>query len=190
MHKHNNLNKKTIFGFWLYIMSDCVLFASLFAMYSVLCNGIENFSSGKEIFKLPLIFIETCCLLLSSFTYGKVMIYAEKLYVKKVNIWMGMTFLLGLFFIGMETYEFFNLIQSGYNPRQNAFFSSFFTLVGTHGLHVMAGLIWIVVMILHVTYQGLTKINYIRLQCLSLFWHFLDIMWICVFTEVYLIGSL
>lgn len=189
MYKHNNLNKKTIFGFWLYIMSDCILFASLFAMYAVLYNSVESFYSGK-VFKLPLIFVETCCLLLSSFTYGKVMIYAEKLYVKQVNIWMGMTFLLGLFFIGIEAYEFFHLIKSGYNPRQNAFLSSFFTLVGTHGLHVMAGLIWIVVMIVHVTYQGLTKINYTRLQCLSLFWHFLDIVWICVFTEVYLMGML
>ncbi|WHL24870.1 MAG: cytochrome o ubiquinol oxidase subunit III [Candidatus Blochmannia vicinus] len=190
MYKHKNLNKKTIFGFWLYIMSDCILFASLFAIYSVLCNGIENFSLAKEMFKLPLIFSETCCLLLSSFTYGKVMICAEKSCVKQVNIWMGMTFFLGLFFIGMEIYEFFHLIKSGYSPRQNAFLSSFFTLVGTHGLHVMAGLIWIIVMIVHIAFQGLTKINYIRLQCLSLFWHFLDIIWICVFTEVYLMGVL
>ncbi|WP_181950840.1 cytochrome o ubiquinol oxidase subunit III [Blochmannia endosymbiont of Camponotus nipponensis] len=190
IYKHNNPNTKIIFGFWLYIMSDCILFASLFAVYSVLHNNTADFSSGKDIFELPFVFLETCCLLLSSLTYGKVMIYAKKSYTKQVNIWMGITFLLGLCFINIEMHEFYHLIKSGNNPCQSAFLSSFFTLVGTHGLHVIAGLIWIVVMIIHILYQGLTHVNYIRLQCLSLFWHFLDIIWICVFTEVYLLGVL
>ncbi|URJ29034.1 cytochrome o ubiquinol oxidase subunit III [Blochmannia endosymbiont of Camponotus sp. C-046] len=190
MYKHNNLNIKTIFGFWLYIMSDCILFASLFAIYLVLHNSTVNFSSSKDIFSLPFVFIETCCLLLSSLTYGKVMMYAEKSYMKQINIWMGITFLLGLCFISMEIYEFHHLIKLGNNPCRSAFLSSFFTLVGTHGLHVIGGLIWIVVMIIHIIYEGLTYTNYIRMQCLGLFWHFLDIIWICVFTEVYLIGVL
>ncbi|URJ24151.1 cytochrome o ubiquinol oxidase subunit III [Blochmannia endosymbiont of Camponotus sp.] len=190
MLKYNNLNIKTIFGFWLYIMSDCILFASLFAIYSVLYNNTVDCASGKDIFSLPFVFVETCCLLLSSLTHSKVMIYVEKSYTKQVNIWMGITFLLGLCFISMEIYEFYHLIKLGNNPCRSAFLSSFFTLVGTHGLHVIAGLIWIVVMIMHIVYQGLTYTNYIRMRCLSLFWHFLDIIWICVFTEVYLLGVL
>lgn len=188
---HINLyEKKTIFGFWLYIMSDCVLFASLFAMHMVLSNNCMYIFSNKCIFDLFLIFTETCCLLLSSFSCSKSIIYAKLMQVKKFQIWLIITLLFGLCFIMMEIYEFHHLISLNYNPSINAFFSSFFVLVSTHGIHVIAGIIWIIIMLIQVTLNGLTNVNLTRLQCFSLFWHFLDIIWICVFTEVYLIGTL
>lgn len=171
-------------------MSDCVLFASLFAMHTVLSNTYLELSSNKNIFNLTLVFIETCCLLLSSFTFSKSMIYITTKNLKKLKKWIFITFILGLCFVGIEIYEFHHLITLQYNPCRNAFFSSFFVLVGTHGIHVIAGLLWIIIMIAQITLHGLTTLNIIRLQCLSLFWHFLDIIWICVFTEVYLIGVL
>lgn len=189
--KQNNFfANKTIFGFWLYIMSDCILFASLFATHAVLSNNCMFLSLNKSIFNLFLIFIETCCLLLSSLTCSKSMIHATNMNVQKLRKWMIATLLLGLCFIHIEIYEFYHLILYNYNPCSNAFFSSFFVLVGTHGIHVIIGLIWIIIMITHVNITGLTNINLTRLKCFSLFWHFLDIIWICVFTEVYLIGTL
>lgn len=188
-NNNNNLRVKTILGFWLYIMSDCILFASLFATYAVLCKNTAYSSGSKDIFVLSFVFIETCLLLLSSLTYGIAMTYIQKLHIKQTLLWMSMTFLLGLLFINMEIYEFYHLIKSGNNPCKSAFLSSFFILVGTHGLHIIAGLIWIIVMFIHILHQGLTYTNQIRLECLSLFWHFLDIIWICLFTTVYLIGK-
>lgn len=190
MHTYDNLYNKTIFGFWLYIMSDCILFASLFATYAVLCHNTADAAAGRDIFILSFVFIETCFLLLSSLTYGICIIYAKKLHLTQTILWMSITFLLGLLFINIEYYEFYHLIKNGNGPNISAFLSSFFVLVGTHGLHVVAGLIWIVVMIMHIFSRGLTHINQIRLECLGLFWHFLDIIWICVFTEVYLIGMI
>lgn len=190
MHTHNSLRIKTIFGFWLYIMSDCILFASLFATYAVLYNNTAGAVTGKDIFILPFILIETCCLLFSSFTYSIAMLYAKKLYAKQTKLWISITFILGLLFVNMEIYEFYHLIKSGNNPCTSAFLSSFFILVGTHGLHVIIGLIWILIMLIHIFHTGLTYVNQIRLECLSLFWHFLDIIWICVFTEIYLIGMI
>ncbi|URJ25310.1 cytochrome o ubiquinol oxidase subunit III [Candidatus Blochmannia ocreatus] len=172
-------------------MSDCILFASLFTIYAVLSHGMMDclvMHNKEEIFSIPFVFIETCCLLFSSISYGQVMIYVKKVNIKQINVWMLITFILGLFFISMECYEFYHLIKAGNTPSSNAFFSAFFVLVGTHGIHVVIGMIWIVLMVIHIMYKGLTYINRIRLQCLSLFWHFLDIIWICVFTEVYLLG--
>lgn len=189
--KDNSYINKTIFGFWLYIMSDCILFASLFATHAVLSsNHYIYLSLNKNIFNLTLIFLETCCLLFSSLTYSKSMIYANAMNIQELKKWLIITLLLGVFFINIEIYEFYHLILHHYTPCSNAFFSSFFILVGTHGIHVIAGLIWIIIMIIHISCKGLTKINLNRLKCLSLFWHFLDIIWICVFTEVYLIGIL
>lgn len=186
----NFFKNKTIFGFWLYIMSDCVLFASLFATHAVLSNHCMFLSLNKNIFNLILIFLETCCLLLSSLTCSKSLICATNMNIQTFRKWMIATLLLGLCFINIEIYEFYHLILHNYNPCSNAFFSSFFVLVGTHGIHVITGLIWIIIMIIHVNITGLTDINLTRLKCFSLFWHFLDIIWICVFTEVYLIGVL
>lgn len=190
MHIYNNIHTKTIFGFWLYIMSDCILFASIFSVYAVLCDNTANSATGKDIFTLPFVFIETCCLLLSSLTYGIATIYVKTLNTKQTILWISITFILGALFINMEIYEFYHLIQTGYGPHNSAFLSSFFVLVGTHGVHVVIGLIWILVMLIHILLQGMTSINQVRLKCLSIFWHFLDIIWICVFTEVYLMGMI
>ncbi|HEJ6928762.1 TPA: cytochrome o ubiquinol oxidase subunit III [Serratia marcescens] len=187
-HGHHDAGETKVFGFWIYLMSDCILFASLFATYAVLVNGTAGGPSGKDIFDLKFVLVETFLLLSSSITYGMAMIAMNKGKVGGVNTWLFLTFLFGLGFVAMEIYEFHHLIAEGFGPDRSAFLSSFFALVGTHGLHVTSGLIWIVVMMIQVSKFGLTSANKTRLMCLSLFWHFLDVVWICVFTVVYLLG--
>ena len=189
-HGHHDAGGTKVFGFWIYLMSDCVLFASLFATYAVLVNGTAGGPSGKDIFELPFVLVETFCLLFSSITYGMAMLAMNKGNKSGVNTWLFLTFLFGLGFICMEIYEFHHLIAEGFGPGRSAFLSAFFTLVGTHGLHVTTGLIWIIVMMIQVKNRGLTSVNQTRLMCLSLFWHFLDVVWICVFTVVYLMGAM
>ena len=179
-----------VFGFWIYLMSDLILFASLFATYAVLVNGIADGPSGKEIFSLPFVLVETFLLLFSSITFGFAMLSMNKGSVSQVNLWLFVTFLFGLGFVVMEVYEFHELIAEGYGPDRSAFLSAFFALVSTHGLHVTAGLVWIIIMMIQVSRRGLTDVNRTRLSCLSLFWHFLDVVWICVFTVVYLMGAM
>ncbi|MBX4181199.1 cytochrome o ubiquinol oxidase subunit III [Sodalis sp. CWE] len=176
-----------LFGFWIYLMSDCIIFATLFSTYSVLSNNVADGPIGKEIFKLPFILLETFFLLLSSLSYGAVILAMLQRKKGLVNTWLIVTFLLGLIFVCMELHEFHYLIAKGYGPDRSAFLSSFFALVGTHGLHVVSGLVWILVMIAQISIRNLTLVNQVRLECLGLFWHFLDIVWICVFTLVYLI---
>ncbi|HGM6604832.1 TPA: cytochrome o ubiquinol oxidase subunit III [Serratia marcescens] len=187
-HGHHNAGETKVFGFWIYLMSDCILFASLFATYAVLVNGTAGGPSGKDIFDLKFVLVETFLLLFSSITYGMAMIAMNKGKVGGVNTWLFLTFLFGLGFVAMEIYEFHHLIAEGFGPDRSAFLSSFFALVGTHGLHVTSGLIWIIVLMIQVSKFGLTATNKTRLMCLSLFWHFLDVVWICVFTVVYLLG--
>lgn len=189
-HEHHDAGAATTFGFWIYLMSDCILFAGLFATYAVLSNNVAGGPSGKDIFELPYVLVETFCLLFSSLTYGLAMLAMEKGRKPQVLQWLVITFLLGLAFIGMEVNEFHHLIAEGNGPDRSAFLSSFFTLVGTHGLHVFSGLIWMIVMMVQVAKKGLTPRTSTRLMCLSLFWHFLDVVWICVFTIVYLMGAL
>lgn len=180
----------TVFGFWLYLMTDCILFASIFAAYAVLVNNVAGGPSGHDIFELPYVLGETACLLLSSITYGFAMLALFKGKKSQVLVWLAITFLFGLGFIGMEINEFHKLIEEGFGPNRSGFLSGFFTLVGTHGVHVTSGLIWMAVMMYQVWKNGLTPSNITRLSCLSLFWHFLDVVWICVFTVVYLMGTL
>ncbi|CAI0992113.1 cytochrome o ubiquinol oxidase subunit III [Serratia marcescens] len=187
-HGHHDAGETKVFGFWIYLMSDCILFASLFATYAVLVNGTVGGPSGKDIFDLKFVLVETFLLLFSSITYGMAMIAMNKGKVGGVNTWLFLTFLFGLGFVAMEIYEFHHLIAEGFGPDRSAFLSSFFALVGTHGLHVTSGLIWIIVLMIQVSKFGLTATNKTRLMCLSLFWHFLDVVWICVFTVVYLLG--
>ncbi|MEG7472397.1 cytochrome o ubiquinol oxidase subunit III [Serratia marcescens] len=187
-HVHHDAGETKVFGFWIYLMSDCILFASLFATYAVLVNGTAGGPSGKDIFDLKFVLVETFLLLFSSITYGMAMIAMNKGKVGGVNTWLFLTFLFGLGFVAMEIYEFHHLIAEGFGPDRSAFLSSFFALVGTHGLHVTSGLIWIIVLMIQVSKFGLTATNKTRLMCLSLFWHFLDVVWICVFTVVYLLG--
>ncbi|HBH6912568.1 cytochrome o ubiquinol oxidase subunit III [Serratia marcescens] len=189
-HGHHDAGETKVFGFWIYLMSDCILFASLFATYAVLVNGTAGGPTGAHLFKLDFVLVETFLLLFSSITYGMAMIAMNKGKVAGVNLWLFLTFLFGLGFIGMELFEFHEFISEGFGPDRSAFLSSFFALVGTHGLHVSAGLVWIIVLMIQVSKFGLTATNKTRLMCLSLFWHFLDVVWICVFTVVYLLGAM
>jgi len=180
----------TLLGFWLYLMSDCLIFAILFACYGVYGRSYAAGPSGADLFELELIAINTGLLLLSSITYGMAMIAMQARRKRQVLGWLAITGLLGLGFLAVEIYEFAHLIHLGAGPQRSAFLSSFFALVGTHGLHVLFGVIWLVVLMLQVQRFGLGEANRRRLMCLSLFWHFLDVVWIGVFTFVYLMGVL
>jgi cytochrome o ubiquinol oxidase subunit III len=180
----------TLLGFWLYLMSDCLIFACLFATYGVLGRSYAAGPTGAELFDLPLVALNTAMLLLSSITYGFAMIAMQNRKVGQVQAWLAITGLFGLAFLGIELYEFAHLIHEGAGPQRSAFLSSFFALVGTHGLHVTFGTIWLVVLMIQVGKLGLTRENQRRLHCLSMFWHFLDVVWIGVFTFVYLMGVL
>lgn len=177
-------------GFWLYLMSDCLIFAALFATYAVLGRNYAAGPTGKELFDLPLVAVNTAFLLLSSITFGFAMLRKQLNDVKGTLLWLAVTGAFGLAFLGLELYEFAHLIHEGAGPQRSAFLSAFFTLVGTHGLHVTFGLIWMVVLMLQIGKHGLIHENKRRLMCLSMFWHFLDVVWIGVFTFVYLMGVL
>jgi len=180
----------TLLGFWLYLMSDCLLFAVLFAAYAVLGRSYAAGPSGADLFDLPVVAANTALLLFSSITYGMAMIAMQHGKKQHVLIWLAVTGLFGLGFLTLELNEFAHLIHEGAGPQRSAFLSSFFTLVGTHGLHVTFGTIWLVTLMVQVGKGGLTAANKRRLTCLSMFWHFLDVVWIGVFTFVYLMGTL
>jgi len=180
----------TMLGFWLYLMSDCLIFAALFATYAVVGRNYAAGPSPKDLFDLPLVALNTSMLLFSSITYGFAMLEMEKEKQGRMLLWLGVTGLFGLCFIGLELYEFHHLIHEGATPQRSAFLSAFFTLVGTHGLHVSLGLVWLVVLMVQAHMRGLGDANKRRLLCLSMFWHFLDVVWIGVFTFVYLMGVL
>jgi cytochrome o ubiquinol oxidase subunit 3 len=180
----------TLLGFWMYLMSDCLVFASLFAAYAVLGRNYAGGPTGAELFDLPLVAVNTTLLLLSSITYGFAMLEMQKGKMKLVLAWLAITGLFGAGFLGIELYEFHHMILEGAGPQRSAFLTSFFSLVGTHGLHVTFGIIWLVTLMFQLNKHGLTHENKRRLMCLSMFWHFLDVIWIGVFTFVYLMGVL
>ena len=180
----------TLLGFWLYLMSDSLVFASLFATYGVLGRNYAGGPSGAELFELPLVAINTSLLLLSSITYGFVVIAMRRNRRGATLAWLAVTGLLGAGFVGIELHEFAHLIEEGNGPQRSAFLSSFFTLVGTHGLHVTFGIVWLLTLMMQIAKRGLIAANRRRLMCLSMFWHFLDVIWIGVFTFVYLMGVL
>ena len=180
----------TLLGFWIYLMSDALIFASLFATFGVLRQNYAGGPAPRDIFDLSLVALNTALLLISSITFGFSMLAMDQNKVRATQAWLIVTALFGAGFVAIELYEFGHLIAEGATPQRSAFLSAFFTLVGTHGAHVTFGLVWIAVMLVQVGKRGLTSENKRRLMCLSLFWHFLDVIWIGVFTFVYLLGMI
>jgi cytochrome o ubiquinol oxidase subunit III len=187
-HEDHDAGANKLFGFWIYLMSDCILFASIFATFAVQSQSYAGGPSGKELFDLRYVLGETMLLLTSSLTYGLSALALRRGDRTRIVVWLVVTFVLGFGFVGMEVNEFHRLIAEGNGPNRSGYLSAFFTLVGTHGLHVSAGLVWMLVMMLQVLRKGLITAVATRMMCLSLFWHFLDIVWIGVFSIVYLMG--
>jgi len=182
--------KRTVvaYGFWIFILSDMVMFAALFAAYAVLAGNTAGGPSGAQMFNLRSVFIETMCLLLSSYTCGVGALSAERRQPARFFLFAALTFVLGAAFLFIECTEFTGMVARGAGPARSAFLSSFFTLVGTHGAHVTSGLIWLVYLVAQVMAKGLRAAVLRRLLCWSLFWHALDIVWVGVLTVVYLMG--
>jgi len=180
----------THLGFWIYLMSDTLIFAVLFATYGVLGASLAGGPGPRDLFDLPLVGLNTTFLLISSITYGFAMLAVYAKDQTKALQWLAITGAFGAAFIAVELYEFAHMIHEGAGPQRSGFLSAFFALVGTHGLHVTFGIVWLVTLMAQVRKGGLVAANVRRLTCLSLFWHFLDLVWIGVFTFVYLLGVL
>lgn len=189
-HHEEEENEKVLFGFWIYLMTDLLMFAVLFACYAVLHTSTFGGPGPKQLFDLPNVLTETLILLTSSFTCGLGMIAAQKGNVKQTLMYFIATFILGASFLYIELTEFSGLIRDGHSFIKSAFLSSFFSLVGTHGLHIFSGLLWMAILLIYIAAKGLTKSAVRKLTLLSLFWHFLDIVWIFIFTVVYLLGAI
>jgi len=174
------------FGFWLFLLSDIILFAALFAAYAVLSGASAGGPTGVELFDKPHVFLETMCLLASSVTCGFGSLAVLRNDKGAMYLWMLATFVLGAIFLAMEATEFAGMVAAGAGPSRSAFLSAFFALVGTHGLHVSVGLAWLLIMLLQVATLGFQPMVARRFFCFGLFWHALDIVWIGVFTIVYL----
>jgi len=179
-------NDRATFGFWVYLMTDLLMFSILFACFSVLHNNTTGGATGRELFSQPVALTETLLLLTSSFTCGIGMFRARQGNKQQVLMWFGITFLLGLAFLGLEINEFTKFFREGHTLQSNGFLSSFFILVGTHGAHITSGLLWMGTTLGVVMVRGLKPSLVRKLSLLSLFWHFLDIVWIFIFTIVYL----
>ncbi len=190
MSHHSNIADKNLFGFWVYLMSDCVLFAGLFAAYAVLWRSSFGGPEAYDLANLPFVFGETMLLLTSSFTVGLALVAARAGKKAIALSLLYITLALGLAFLSMEVFEFSRLIGEGSGPARSAFLSSFFALVGTHGLHVLVGSLWMVSLIVYTMKKGVTEAGLRKLSMLAMFWHFLDVIWIFIFTIVYLFGAL
>jgi cytochrome o ubiquinol oxidase subunit 3 len=177
------------YGFWIFLLSDFVLFSGLFAAYAVLSEQTAGGPTGAELFNLRSVFIETMCLLVSSYTAGLGALSAERRRQGRFLVFAALTFVLGAAFLVIEVREFARMVAEGAGPGRSAFLSAFFALVGTHGVHVTAGLIFLAYMVAQVIAKGLRPNVLRRLLCFSLFWHALDIIWVGVFTLVYLMGA-
>ncbi len=187
-HEHEATDNSQL-GFWIYLMTDCVLFATLFATFIVLRNNTFGGPGGAELFSLPFVLAETVVLLTSSLFCGLALLAARRGNRQITGLWLGLTVLLGLVFLGLELFEFTELVHEGNSWTRSAFLSAFFTLVGTHGLHITAGLLWGTVLLLQLVRNGITTTLARRLMLFGMFWHFLDIVWIFIFTIVYLLGA-
>ncbi|MBP1850189.1 cytochrome o ubiquinol oxidase subunit III [Rhizobium halophytocola] len=185
---HDHPASPTPIGFWIYLMSDCIIFGCLFAAYAVLGRNFAGGPAPADLFEPEFVLVETALLLFSSVTFGMAMLAMDKRRQSAVLAWMAVSGVLALGFLGMEIYEFHHLVEIGAGPSRSAFLSAFFTLVATHGLHVTAGSIWLVTLMVQIAKYGLHEANLRRLSTLSMFWHFLDLIWIGVFSFVYLVA--
>lgn len=185
-----DVRQRKSLGFWIYLMTDCVLFASLFATFAVLRTATAGGPSGADIFNLQFVLLETVILLTSSFTIGLAVLGTEHGYKKQAITWLIITFMLGASFLALELWEFNQLITEGHGWQQSAFLSSYFVLVATHGFHIAVGLLWMIVVIFRLIQRKFKHTDRHRLSQLGLFWHFLDIIWIFIFSFVYLLGSM
>ena len=189
---HRGPESKSIivpYGFWLFVLSDIILFSALFASYAVLVHATDGGPSGRDLFDLKNVAIETGALLLSSFVCGLALIAAKRRSMFWTQVWFFGTGLLGLVFLFIELREFATMIMEGAGPQRSAFLSAFFTLVGCHGLHITAGLLWIGTMMAQIWAKGFQPHIMRRVLCLTIFWHALDIVWVAIFTIVYLMGT-
>jgi cytochrome o ubiquinol oxidase subunit III len=190
---HRGPESKSIvvpYGFWLFVLSDMVLFSALFATYASLVNATDGGPTTSQLFDRNLVAIETLALLVSSFVCGLAMITAKRKNMLWTQAWLVLTGLLGLVFLSNELHEFASMVAEGAPPQRSAFLSAFFTLVGCHGAHVTAGLMWLGTMMAQIWAKGFRQDIMRRLLCFSVFWHALDIIWVAIFTIVYLIGTL
>jgi cytochrome o ubiquinol oxidase subunit III len=176
------------YGFWIFLLSDIIMFSALFATYAVLSGQTNGGPTGRELFNLRHVGIETVCLLFSSYTCGLGVLSIERRYMAGFYLSFALTFVLGATFLGLELSEFGAMVAHGAGPSRSAFLSAFFSLVGLHGAHVTAGLVWLVFMMAQTTYRGPRDFVRRRLLCFSLFWHALDIIWVALLTLVYLLG--
>ncbi|GAB2894182.1 cytochrome o ubiquinol oxidase subunit III [Paralcaligenes sp. KSB-10] len=184
------LHNGTLLGFWIYLMSDCFIFASLFVANAVLGSHYAGGPTGSQVFDLTGLAWNTALLLVSSVTFGFAMLQMGRGNKSAMLGWLAVAGILAAAFVGLEIHEFIDMIGQGAGPGRSAFLSSFFALVGTHGLHVTFGTLWLIVLMVQLNRYGITQENIRRLRCLSMFWHFLDLVWVGVFSYVYLIGVL
>ncbi len=180
------VHSRTVYGFWVYLMTDCILFGVLFATFVVLHPNTYN----KELFSLPFVLAETLILLVSSFTCGFLPGAMRENNRHKALFWFAVTFLLGAAFVTLELTEFTKLVREGNSWQKSGYFSGFFTLVGTHGFHISVGLLWMIVLMAQIGFRGFNDANIKRVDCFRLFWHFLDVVWIFIFTFVYLLEAM
>lgn len=189
-HEHHDSNGTDVFGFWLYILTDCILFGSLFATFVVMNQPGAYGPALKQFIDLPYVFMETMFLLGSNFTFGLAMISLYKRNAFMSKLWLILTFILGLGFVWMEVAEFIHLCHENFCPQTSGLASAFFALVGTHGLHVSVGLLWILIMIFQIGKFKINEHTERRMVMLGIFWNFLDIVWIFLFSTVYLLGAM
>jgi cytochrome o ubiquinol oxidase subunit 3 len=187
-HVHHDQEGLKTFGFWIFLITDVIMFATLFATYVVLRNNTAGGPTAAELFQLPIIIASTFILLTSSFTSGLALLAMQRGALKQLIAWLAVTALLGAAFIGLEVTEFIHMVHEGATLQTSAFLSAFYTLVGAHGLHVTIGLVWMIALMLQLHRRGITPVTERKVNVISLYWHFLDVVWIFVFTVVYLMG--
>ncbi|MCP1136182.1 cytochrome o ubiquinol oxidase subunit III [Paenibacillus polysaccharolyticus] len=187
-HNHPDLEGMRTLGFWIYLMTDVMIFGTFFATYIVLRNNTDGGPGPSELFELSGIIVSTFILLTSSYTCGLALLSMNRGDKKGLIKWLVITAMFGVIFVGLEISEFIHLVHEGATIGTSAFLSAFYTLVGTHGIHVVVGIVWMIAVMIQISKKGLTPVTRRKVNIISLFWHFLDVVWIFVFTIVYLMG--